>query len=163
MARHKNSTLLTTPNLQRTLDTLLNVPDWRLAMQTVRASESTAFQWRAKSIAAQKANDTSSIFWLEWRGAFDFWHNHAARARTENVILYESVIRHQALHGIETPVLGPDQRPVYAEDPDLLDVDDDTLWRIYGRRNRYLLDDKKRPIALTKIEQLPAPLRLRVL
>jgi hypothetical protein len=159
----KQLTKLTTPNLQRVLDTLLTVPDWRKAMSVIRASESLAFSWRSKSIEAAKANDTSSIFFVEWRGAYDYWHNHAGRARTENVILYESVIRHQALHGIEVPVLGPDQRPVYVEDPDLIDIDDETLWRIYGRRNRYLLDDKKRPVPLTKTEQLPAPLRLRVL
>jgi hypothetical protein len=159
----KGQSKLSTANLQRVLDTLLSVSDWRKAMASIRASESLAFSWRAKCIEAQKANDTSSIFFVEWRGAYDWWINHAGRARTENIILYESVIRNQALHGIEIPVLGPDQKPVYVEDPDLLDVSAEDLWGLYGRRHRYLLDDKGRPVPLTRTEQLPAPLRLRVL
>ncbi len=121
------------------------------------------FNWAGRSRRAEKDNDRSSEFFLEWCQTWDWWHNHAGRARAQNIALYESVIRDQAFNGIEVPVLGPDQRPVYAEDPDLIDVSDEDLWNLYGRRNRYLLDKKKRPVPLTKIEQLPAPLRLRVL
>jgi hypothetical protein len=160
----KGQSKLSTANLQKVLDTLLSVSDWRKAMASIRASESLAFSWRAKCIEAQKANDTSSIFFVEWRGAYDWWINHCGRARTENIILYESVLRNQALHGIEIPVLDPaTQRPLFVEDPDLIDVSDEDLWNLYGRRHRYLLDDKKRPVPLTRTEQIPAPLRLRVL
>lgn len=157
-------THLTTANLQKLLDVLVDRPSWKVAMRAIGASEQLAFVWRSKSIKAQKDGDTSSPFFLEWRGAYDYWHAHAGRARTENIILYESVLRDQAINGIETPVLGPDQRPVYCEDPDLIDVSDEDLWNLLGRRNRYLLDPKtKRPVPLTKVEQLPAPLRLAVL
>lgn len=131
-------------------------------MKTIGMSEGTAFVWRSQSIKAEKDNDRSSPFFLEWRGTWDYWHNHAGRARVENVILYESVIRDQAINGIETPVLGPDQRPVYAEDPELIGVPDDDLF-MYGRTHRWRLDKNGHPVPLTKIEQLPAPLRLRVL
>ena len=159
MAMHQRTTL----NLQRLCDILVTRPSWRVAMAAIGLGETSAFKWRSQSIKAQKENDTSSQMFFEWRGTYDYFHCHAGRARMENIILYEAQIRDQALNGIETPVLGPDQRPIYAEDPDLIDVSDEALWNLCGRRNRYLRDAKGRPVPLTKIEQLPAPLRLRVL
>ncbi len=159
---------LTTENLQRVLDACVVNPNWKKAMWTIRASESLAFVWRAQSMKAQKDNDTSSVFFVEWRNTYDFWHNHAGRARTESVILYESVIRDQAMNGIETPVLGPDQRPIYRER--YIGRSDDYVRQAEGLGDwedvapyRLERDAKGNPIPLTKIEQLPAPLRLRVL
>lgn len=156
-------THLTTDNLTKILDRLVDRPSWKKVMQSIGASEATAFVWRSASIKAAKDDDRSSPFFLEWRGAWDFWHCHAGRARTENIILYESVLRDQAINGIETAVLGPDQKPVYVEDPDLIGVSDEDLRNLRGRTHRYLLDAKGHPVPLMKTEQLPAPLRLRVL
>jgi hypothetical protein len=160
---------LTTVNLEKVLDQSVKTPNWKRAMQAIHASEDLAFRWRCQSLAAQKANDMSSIFWLEWRGAFDWWHNHAGRARTENIITYEASIRDQALNGIEHVVLGPDQRPVYRENPAYIGKSDaqvmDAEFCKPGEVARYrlLLDEKGNPIPMTKVEQIPAPLRLRVL
>jgi hypothetical protein len=167
----KAGSLLTTEILERVLDQLVPTPNWRKAMMMAcRGSERTAFVWRAKSKYAERDKDTSSIFFLEWRGAYDYWHNHAGRARTENIMVYEATIRDQALNGIEHVVLGPDQRPVYRENPNYIGRDDDYVMLSEGcgpgevARYRLLLDPiTKNPIPLTKIEQIPAPLRLRTL
>ena len=72
-------TKLTTENLIKVLDACVVTPHWRKAMATIRASEALAFSWRAKSIKALKDSDTSSEFFIEWRGVWDFWHCHAGR------------------------------------------------------------------------------------
>lgn len=163
-------THLTTANLTKILDRLVDRPSWKVAMKTIGASESLAFNWRSQSIKAAKENDRSSPFFLEWRGVFDFWHSHAGRARLENVILYESVIRDQAINGVEEVVLGPDQRPIYKENPLYVGRDDDFIRLSEGLDSganvswfRLERDAKGNPIPLTKRTQLPAPLRLRVL
>jgi len=161
---------LTTANLTKILDGLVSRPSWKVIMRSIGASESLAFHWRSQSIKAEKDNDRSSPFFLEWRGTWDYFHCHAGRARSENIITYEAQIRDQALNGIEVPVLGPDQRPIYRERPEYIGASDDAIRRAEGlepwedvRRLRLELDAKGRPIPLTKVEQIPAPLRLRVL
>jgi hypothetical protein len=161
---------LTTENLQRVLDACVANPNWKKAMGVLRASESLAFVWRAQSIKAQKDGDTSSPFFIEWRGTWDYWHAHAGRARTENVILHEATIRDQSLNGVEEPVFGPDQKPVWKEraeyigrsdqfirDAEILAPDDDVAWYRLER------DADGNPVQLTKRTQIPAPLRLAVL
>lgn len=161
---------LTTESLVKILDALVTSPRWAKAMATIRASETLAFRWRAQSMKAHKENDTSSIFFLEWRGAWDFWHCHAGRARTENIILHEATIRDQSINGVETVVHGPDQKILYRENPRYIGRDDDFIRLSEGldagadvRWYRLEHDAKGHPIPLTKIEQLPAPLRLAVL
>jgi hypothetical protein len=169
MAKKGPAGLLTAEHLVRVLDALVATPKWAKAMASIRASESLAFNWRAQSIHAAKDNDTSSVFYLEWRGAWDYWHCHAGRARTENIITYEATVRDQALNGIEHVVLGPDQRPIYRERPEYIGRSDDYVMLSEGCKPdevkfyRLEHDAKGHPIPLTKIEQIPAPLRLRVL
>lgn len=135
------------------------------------ASERTAFVWRAASIKAREENDTSSPFFFEHRGVYDFFHCHAGRARLENIILHESTVRDQSLRGIESVVRGPTQEILYVQRPEFIgrsdayvrqaegmgDWEDDVAW------HRLEHDANGNPIPQTKIEQLPAPLRLRVL
>jgi hypothetical protein len=153
----------------KVLDQLVVTPNWRKAMARIGASEGLAFVWRAQAIKARKDGDTSTPLFLEWRGTYDYWDAHASRARVENVIIFESAIRDQALNGIEHVVLGPDQRPVYKENPAYIGRDDEYVMLSEGcapgevARYRLQLDAKGNPVPLTKIEQLPAPLRLRVL
>jgi hypothetical protein len=162
---------LTTKNLQKLCDILVSRPSWRVAMGALGASESLAFSWRMKSIAAQKDNDTSSPFFFEHRGIYDFFHCHAGRARLENVMLHESTIRDQSLRGIETVVRGPDQKILYQEREEYIgrsdayvrtaeglgDWEDDVSW------HRLKRGPDGNPLPQTKVEQLPAPLRLRIL
>jgi|SRR5579862_3542953 len=161
---------LTTENLTKILDRLVTRPTWKAVMGSIGASEDLAFRWRAQSVKALGDNDRSSPFFLEWRNTWDWWHNHAGRARLENIITYEATIRDQALNGIEEPVLGPDQRPVYQEDPEFIGQDDDFVQLITGctpgevKRKRLLIDPKtNKPIPLTRRTQLPAQVRVKVL
>jgi hypothetical protein len=161
---------LTTENLLKILDRLVDRPSWKVVMRTIGASESLAFNWRMQSIKAAKENDRSSPFFLEWRNSWDFWHAHCGRARTENIILYESVIRDQAINGVEEVVHGPDQRVLYKEHPEYIGRDDDYIRIAEGLDAgasvawyRLEHDADGKPIPLTKRTQLPAPVRLRVL
>ena len=162
---------LTTENLIKVLDACVVTPHWRKAMATIRASEALAFSWRAKSIKALKDSDTSSEFFIEWRGVWDFWHCHAGRARTENVQIIESAIRDRVLNGETQKIYGPDQRPIYLDDPrfvcrtddyvrevlDMADFEDVTPW------HRLLHDENGNAIQATKQVLPPAPVQLRVL
>ncbi len=139
-------------------------------MRTIGASESLAFNWRAQSMKAARDSDRSSPFFLEWRGSYDFWHCHAGRARTENIILYEAVIRDQALNEVEEVVHGPDQRVLYCERPEFVGRDDDYVRLVEGLDAganvawyRLEHDADGKPIPLTKRTQLPATLRQKVL
>jgi hypothetical protein len=159
---------LSEKNLIKILDVLVSRPTWRVAMRSIGASERQAYEWRSKSIAAQKANDTSSPFYVVWRGTADFWHNHAGRARSEQLISYEASIRDQAANGIEEVVLGPDQKPIYRERPETIGRSDDYIRQMDGlgdweEVDRLERDAKGHPIPLTKVTQLPAPLRKAVL
>lgn len=161
---------LTTANLIKLLEVLIDRPSWKVAMRSIGASEQLAFKWRAQSIRAAKDDDRSSPFFLEWRNAWDYWHNHAGRARAENVILYESVLRDQALNGVEEVVHGPDQRVLYRERSEYIGRDDDYIRIAEGldagaNVGWYRLehDERGHPIPLTKRSQIAAPLRLRIL
>ncbi len=169
MTYHAKSNI-TEKNLTKVLDILVERPTWAVAMKCIGASERTAYEWRAKSIAAQKENDRSSPFYIMWRDAFDFWHCHAGRARAENKISYEALVRDQAANGVEEPIFGPDQKPVWKERPEyigrsdqfirdmeILAPDDDVAWY------RLEHDADGNPIQLTRRVQLPAPLRKAVL
>ena len=153
------------------LDILVERPTWAVAMKCIGGSERTAFNWRAESIAAQRENDRSSPFYLEWRGAWDYWHCHAGRSRAENKITYEALIRDQAANGIEEKIYGPDQKPIYREDPRFIGRDDDYVREVLGMADfedvtpwhRLEHDADGNPIQLTRRVQLPAPLRKAVL
>jgi hypothetical protein len=159
----------TEKNLIKVLDILVSHPTWATAMKSIGASERQAYEWRAKSIAAQRANDTSSQFYIQWRDAFDFWHSHCGRARTENKISYEAKVRDQASNGIEEPVFGPDQKPVWKENPAYIGRPDSYVEFSEGCKpeevawHRLEHDENGHPVQLTRRTQIPAPLRRAVL
>src|ERR1700688_703859 len=126
----KGLQILTTANLAKVLDTMVERPAWPAAMKSIGGSERTAFEWRAKCLRAMKENDLSSPFWMEWRvgsGIFDWWVNHVGRARTENKMAYDALVRDQAANGIEEPIFGPDQKPIWKENPRYLHRSDDYI------------------------------------
>jgi hypothetical protein len=161
---------LTEKNLLKILDILVTHPNWATAMKSIGMGERAAYEWRAKSAAAQRANDTSSPFYIQWREIFDFWHCHCGRARTENKISYEAKVRDQAANGIEEPVFGPDQKPVWKENERYLHRSDDYIRLSEGLDDdadvawyRIEHDEQGRPVQLTRRTQIPAPLRKAVL
>jgi hypothetical protein len=162
--------ILSTASLLRVLDILVEFSTWADAMKHVGGSERLAFEWRAKCRKAMKENDLSSMFWLEWRGNFDWWANHCGTARREHLIATEAKIRGQAKDGISEPIFGPTGAPVYKENPlyvgrsdqyirdmEILAPDDDVAWY------RLAHDENGHPIQLTKQVNIPAPLRRAVL
>jgi hypothetical protein len=162
--------ILSTASLTRVLDILVERPTWADAMKHVGGSERLAFEWRAKCIKAMKAGDTSSIFWLEYRGEFGCWTEFAGRCRREHLIATEAKIRAQAADGIEEPIFGPTGAPVYKENPlyvgrsdqfirdmEILAPDDDVAWY------RLAHDENGHPIQLTRRVQIAAPIRRAVL
>ncbi len=162
--------ILSTASLRRVLDILVEFPTWADAMKHVGGSERLAFEWRAKCRTAMKEGDTSSMFWMEWRGTFDWWANHCGVARREHLIATEAKIRAQAKDGIAEPIFGPDMRPVWKENPnyigrsdqyirdmEILSPDEDVAWY------RLAHDENGYPIQLTKQVNIPAPLRRAVL
>jgi hypothetical protein len=168
----KGLQILSTANLVKVLDILVERPVWDVAMRSVGGRERTAFMWRAQCIRAMKENDLSSIFWMEWRvgsGIFDWWHNHAARARDENKIAYDAIVRDQAANGIEEPIFGPDQKPVWKERAEYIGRPDSYVELSEGCKPEdvpyYRLehDADGNPVQLTKRTQIPAPLRKAVL
>ncbi|HUI12585.1 MAG TPA: hypothetical protein VL048_03840 [Xanthobacteraceae bacterium] len=158
-------THLTTDNLIRVTETLVTHPKWATAMASIGASEQLAFNWLARSRQAQRDDDTASPFFLEWRGVTDYWHVHCGRARKESLIVYEATVRHQAIHGVEVPVLNGEGQYVYKLNPQFIGWSDDDmrLLDFDPMRDRILRDKDDLPVIMTRTEQLPATTRNKVL
>ena len=157
-------THLTKENLIKTCEVAsLNAP-YRAIMESIGASENLAYHWRTLSVRAEKEGDKNSIFYFEWRaGQFGYWHHKIAQARIDFIQGYEAELRHECRFGRTEVVLGPDQQVVYRVDPELLRVSDEDLKNLWGRDDRYLLDDDGLPVPLTRQVFPPAPIRLRIL
>lgn len=158
-------THLTSDNLQHVCETLVTHPKWATAMASIGASEQLAFNWLARSRQAQRDDDTASPFLLEWRGVTDYWHVHCGRARKESLIVYEATVRHQAIHGVEIPVLNGDGQYVYKLDPKFVGWSDDDmrLLDFDPVRDRILRGPDGLPVIMTRTEQLPATTRNKIL
>ncbi|HVA17452.1 MAG TPA: hypothetical protein VMV59_07030 [Candidatus Dormibacteraeota bacterium] len=167
-------THLTQKNLIATCECFLALhrPSWRNVASTIGASASLMFAWRARCNEDRKRDDTgaSSPFYFKWREVDGWWTEHIERAISEFNVAYVQQVRAQAMGGIEIPVRGPDQRILYKLNPfyvarsddyiricEGLDGDADVAWY------RLAHDAEGRSIAEVRFEQLPAPLRLRIL
>lgn len=155
--------------LRKILDRLVSRPRWQAAMSAIGYSEQSAFIFLNRSRAAEKQNDTSSPYYLEWRETFDFFHVHCRRARAESVIVYEHLIRDQCMFGIESPII-EDGREVYRLNPEFLGVSDDAMRDalLDPVRDRWLWNvnaagERTTPQVLMRTEQVPGALRARVL
>lgn len=155
---------LSTDNLIRVLEAYALGRRWRGAMESIGAAESSAYKWLTASKYAQRDDDVNSVFFIEHRGAWDYWHNHCRRARSEALNGFESTVREQATFGVDVPVIGPNGQ-LWKENPATVGKDDDTLDLIYGigKWDRLLRDSEGNAIALTKTEQLPATTRNKIL
>ena len=156
---------LTTKNLIRVLETLREVPQWSKAMKIAcNASEGTAFNWRAQSMKAERQGDRSSIFWLHWRECDDFWHNFCSRARSENVMSIEGLLRTQLISGVEKQVLHPvTMQPVYLIDPELEHIPMEDVRNLFGRDDKYLRDEHGKLIPVMRREELPSNIKAMIL
>jgi len=166
----KGRQILSTRALIRVLDALVVNGIWADAMKTVGGAERTALEWRARCLHDMKANDLSSVFWLEYREQFDWWVNHVGRVRQENKILGEATMRTQAFNGIEEKIFTPDGRPVWKEDEKYLHRSDDYIRQAEGLGDwedvtwfRYAHTPDGKPVQATRVVQIPAQLRRSVL
>lgn len=155
---------LTTENLIAVLEARVS-HNWRASMASIGASEHLAYKWLAASKHAAKDDDVSSIFFLEHRGVWDYWNAHARRSRAEALIALDSTILHQALSGIEIPILDSQGRQLWKENPATVGKDDDTCDLEFGLGNwsRILRDPQGRAVPLTKTERLPGTVINKVL
>jgi hypothetical protein len=156
---------LSTKNLEHVLDALVTRPRWQSAMASIGASEPLAFKWLAQSKYAKKDDDVSSIFYLEWRGIFNWWHEHAITARRESLVSYEALVRDQAMNGIEIPILDSQGRQLWKENPATVGKDDDVLDLEFGagKWSRIMRDENGNAVPLTRTEQVPATTRNKIL
>ena len=155
---------LTPENLVLVLEARVS-HNWRASMSSIGASEALAYKWLATSKHAAKDQDVSSIFFMEHRGVWDYWHAHARRSRAEALIALDSTIIHQALHGIVVPLLDAQGRQLWAENPETVGKDDDVLDLEFGagKWSRIMRDAQGRAVALTKTERLPGTVINKVL
>jgi hypothetical protein len=160
-------THLSTETLELILETLVTSPRWSSAAAAAGISEPTAFNWLARSRAAARAGDTASPFYLRWREVDDYWHVHCGRARRENIIAIEGVIRDQIQHGVREPLFDAAGNPVWMQDAEAV-----ARWgdQIEGARAidglndyPYAHDERGRRIQAFKVSQLPATTRNKAL
>lgn len=159
-------------------DTLIKIAELMSSVASLKAvaaaagiSESCLYTWRAHCLADQKKNDLSSPYLIHFRDQAMWWTEACARARQEHLISLESQIRAEAA-GVEVPVRGPSQEIVYKLDPRFVGRSDDYVKQVLGldpifedveKHHRYLKGPDGLPVVDTRIEHLPAQLRLRVL
>lgn len=165
-------TTLSEDVLVKIVELMASVASLKAVADAAGISESCLYTWRAKCIADQKAGDVSSPFFLSFRdGEPPMWFTEAAaRSRSEHLMSLESQIRAEAA-GVEVPVRGPSQEPLYKLDPRFVGRSDDYVREAVGKMeweelepyDRLLKDENGLPIPETTKQHLPAQLRLRVL
>jgi hypothetical protein len=72
---------------------------WAVAAAKIGCAESTLFLWLTRSKRASETRDTASPFYFEWRDRAAFFHEHAKRARAENIMSLEALVRDEARNG----------------------------------------------------------------
>jgi hypothetical protein len=158
--------LLNTENLIVTCEALILTPQWRKVMACIGASEATAYQWRARSMADQKADlKEQSPFWILFRERWRYWHEAILYARLEALTRYESIIREECMSGVLEKIY--DGKDVVWETDESLIAQyegDAELARLMGVHDPFFRHDSSGArIAATRRILMPATLRAKVL
>jgi hypothetical protein len=169
-------TVLTEENLKRTLESLIVRGSWATAALAISVNESTLYRWLQQSRRAQEDNDSESPFLIEWQDQLDYYHAHAMRARTQNIFAIESLVRDQLRNGLEVPLFDGQGRPQWRLNLDAIaqvaalgDCDPfskearETAELIGIKDFPYLLDEAGRRQQATRVEQVPASLKVKLL
>lgn len=162
---------LTTESLLTCLETFTVRGSYAVAAARCGCAEPTLFYWLHKSKKAQSERDTSSPFYLHWRDQNDYWHAHVARARRENIMSLEALVRDEARNGQTEYVRDPStQRRIPQLDPRYLSVSDEAMIDSFldPVRDRWLWQcndagERTEPLWETKSVPVPASLRATVL
>lgn len=155
--------------LVRLADLMGSLASFREIAAACGISESSLYKWRAACERDRKANDLSSPYLIAFRGETMWWTEACAMARAEHLCSAESVIRAQAVDGIKHPVRDANQQIVYAKDPRFIGRSDDWVMLDTGcdaadvEWHRLLKGPDGLPVPETRVEQVPAPIRLAVL
>jgi hypothetical protein len=122
--------MLSSPENQvKVLEALVLRPKWKFGAAQIGASESLMWKWLAESKTDQKddARQTSR-YWIKWRDSWDYFHNHANAARRDAIVRYESVVRDEAMNGIEVPLFTASGEPIWLYDPVAVAMDEGDRW-----------------------------------
>jgi hypothetical protein len=163
---------LSTENLIAICESLCVRGSWKVAAQSLKSgpmAESTCYLWLTRSKRAQREGDTSSPFLFQWRDDTRWFHEHCRRARSEQILSLEGLIRDQVREGIEEVMYDPStNRPLLALNPRYIGMSDDEirasdfpepdlaeryLW------NRDAAGNRTTPIFQTRTVQIPASLK----
>jgi hypothetical protein len=162
---------LTEQALLTCLESLTTRSSWAYTAAKLGISESVCYQWLHKAKTAERDNDTSSIFYITWRDELAFWNRHCARARRENIVSLEALVRDECRNGQSDYVRDPSTgRRIPQLDAQWLGVSDDAMrdqlldpvrdrwqWRVDDEGNRI------EPLWEVRTTPMPASLRATVL
>ena len=163
---------LTTAALTAVCESICLRGSWAVASRLTGVAESTLYLWLHKSKAAEKINDTASPLHFTWRDAQGYFHEHVVRAKSECVMASVYLAMDQNRNGIEEVMYDPATgRPILALNPAYLNWSDDELLEelLDPRVDRYLwnydplTDERTTPIYQTRVTQIPASLRQKIL
>lgn len=114
--------------LRTACDLIMSGRTWAQVMAAFGLTESAAFKWMDQSRAAERANDTGSVFYLDWPTGTPpaFWNRQAFKARGRRSFVLESAAVHAAIKSLEVEeVVIVDGRICYQENPELVGMTDD--------------------------------------
>lgn len=152
--------------LRSVLDAITVGATWRQCMVQVSAKENTAFMWMARSRDAEKRDDMSSVFYVDWPqgDAPAFFHQLISKARARRALVLEAQMVNEAINGHEETVI-VDGKIAWREDPKFVGWSDDEMraLELDPVRDRILKDDQGMPVALTRRVPMAATSRNMIL
>ena len=158
---------LSTEALLICLESLTVRGAWATAAAKIGCAESTLFLWLTRSKRAAETRDIASPFYFEWRDRAAFFHEHAKRARAENIMSLEALVRDEARNGQTEYVRDPSTgRKIPQLDPEFLGVSDQEMSDNFldPVRDRWLWlynDAGERVEPLWEVKTVPQPASLR--
>lgn len=158
---------LTEENLIRCAEVATVRASWAVIAAHIGASEQTMYSWLHKSRKAEELHQTESPFFITWRDEQAYWHRIMARARRDNILSLEAIIRDEVRNGLETPIYDGNGRVVWSVDPVAVAQYGDDKEAAEGLGGYYdfpyLHDARGGRIQATRREHVPASLRQKVL
>jgi hypothetical protein len=163
----------TTENLIAALESFSSEGSFAAANRAIGAtSNGTIWAWVAKAKAAKEINDRS--FWyLTWRETDGWWTDFILRARAEQCLMLDGLVRQQTALGVENICYNPtDGRPLVALADEYAHLSQqqfdelrDFLDQPLDPRDRYQWTDSSRtvPVYQIRVEQVPASLRQKTM
>src|ERR1700722_1185486 len=124
--------MLSSPENQiKVLEALVLRPKWKFGAAQISASEDLMWKWINESKKHQKEDRCeASRYWINWSGESNYFHIHANAARRDAIQRYESVVRDEAMNGIEVPLYTASGGPIWLYDPVAVAMDEADRWLV---------------------------------